>query len=52
MQWIVVLLVALLYVHLFNAMSRLYFASDRRMTLQDLWDRCKESLRAQLPQSS
>ena len=44
MRWLIPLLVILLYVHLFNAVSPLYFASDRQMTLRDLWDRCKESL--------
>lgn len=44
MKWLVPLLVILLYVHLFNAISPLYFASDREMTLMDLWDIVKRNL--------
>ena len=44
MKWVIPLLVILLYVHLFNAISPLYFASDRTMTLMDLWDRVKRNL--------
>lgn len=44
MKWIIPLLVILLYVHLFNAISPLYFASDRQMTLLDLWETAKNSL--------
>jgi len=39
MQWLIVVLVALLYVHLFNAIARLYFDSDQTLTLVDLWRR-------------
>lgn len=44
MKWLVALLVILLYVHLFNAVSPLYFASDRQMTLSDLWELAKRNL--------
>jgi hypothetical protein len=44
MNWIIPLLVVLLYVHLFNAISPLYFASDRQLTLTDLWDIVKRNL--------
>jgi hypothetical protein len=39
MQWLIVVLVALLYVHLFNAIARLYFDSGQTLTLVDLWRR-------------
>ena len=39
MRWVVILLVVLLYVHLFNRVASLYFVSDRTLTLQDLWTR-------------
>lgn len=39
MTWILVVLIALLYVHLFNAIARLYFESGRALTLKDLWRR-------------
>jgi hypothetical protein len=32
MKWLVPLLVILLYVHLFNAISPIYFASGRQLT--------------------
>jgi hypothetical protein len=38
-MWIVALLVLLFYVHLFNRVASLYFASDRTLSLQDLWSR-------------
>lgn len=44
MKWLVPLLVILLYVHLFNAISPLYFASEREMTLTDLWETVKRNL--------
>ena len=44
MNWGIPLLVILLYVHLFNAISPLYFASDRTLTLMDLWVRVKRNL--------
>lgn len=37
MQWVIAILVALLYVHLFNAIAPLYFASDSTLTLGQLW---------------
>ena len=44
MKWFVPLLVILLYVHLFNAISPIYFASDRELTLMDLWGIVKRNL--------
>ena len=44
MKWVIPLLVILLYVHLFNAISPLYFASDRQLTLMDLWELVKRNL--------
>ncbi len=37
--WLIFLAVLVLYVHLFNAIAQQYFASDRTMTLRDLWRR-------------
>ena len=37
MQWVIGLLVLLLYIHLFNAIAPLYFASESTLTLGDLW---------------
>ena len=39
MKWIIVLLVILLYVHLFNAIASLYLEGGRVLTLRDLWRR-------------
>jgi hypothetical protein len=39
MKWVIVILVTLLYVHLFNALARLYFESGRTLALKDLWRR-------------
>jgi hypothetical protein len=39
MKWIVVVLVASLYVQLFIQVARLYFDSERTLTLTDLWGR-------------
>jgi hypothetical protein len=44
MKWFIPLLVILLYVHLFNAISPMYFASERTLTLIDLWERVKKNL--------
>lgn len=44
MKWIVALLVILLYVHLFNAVSPMYFESGNTMTLMDLWKRIQRNL--------
>ena len=44
MKWIIPLLVILLYVHLFNAVSPIYFASGREMTFLDLWHIVKRNL--------
>lgn len=45
MKWVIALLVIFLYVHLFNAISPMYFDSGRTMTLFDLWDVLKRNLR-------
>jgi hypothetical protein len=37
MEWLVALLVVLLYIQLFNVVANMYFDSGRRMTLHDLW---------------
>ena len=39
MRWLIIVLVALLYVHLFNALARAYLDSEQTMTLGDLWRR-------------
>ena len=39
MRWLIVVLVALLYVHLFNALAHAYFDSGQTLTLGDLWRR-------------
>jgi hypothetical protein len=44
MNWYIPLLVILLYVHLFNAISPIYFESDRQLTLLGLWDIVKRNL--------
>jgi len=38
-MWLLVLLVLLLYVHLFNAIAKLYLDSGRTLRIQDLWRR-------------
>lgn len=43
MNWIVVLLVVLLYVHLFNRIATMYFEAERKLTLTDLWIRIQNS---------
>lgn len=35
--WVIAIVVALLYIHLFNAIAEQYFASGRTMTLYDLY---------------
>lgn len=37
MQWVVFLVMLLLYVHLFNAIAKMYFDSDQKMTWKDLY---------------
>ena len=44
MKWIIALLVILLYVHLFNAVSTLYFDSGREMTFMDLVATLKQNV--------
>ena len=39
MEWIIVLFVIVLYVHLFNAIAKLYLDSGRSMTVYDLYRR-------------
>jgi hypothetical protein len=48
MTWILVVLIALLYVHLFNAIARLYFESGRSLTLRDLWRRFFPGVKIQI----
>ena len=35
--WMVSIFVATLYIHLFNAIAKMYLASDRKMTFTDLY---------------
>ena len=44
MKWVVAILVVLLYVHLFNIVAPMYFATDRSLTLMDLWGVVKTNL--------
>lgn len=44
MKWVIAILVVLLYVHLFNVVAPMYFASDRTLTLVDLWTVLKTNL--------
>lgn len=45
MQWLVVpLAVMVVYVHIFNAVSTLYFASDRTLTLKELAEHVKRNV--------
>ena len=39
MEWLVFLVVAMFYVHVFNAVARMYFESNNELTLRDLWRR-------------
>jgi len=39
MEWLVFLAVAMFYVHVFNAIARMYFESEGQLTLRDLWRR-------------
>jgi len=39
MEWLVFLAIAMFYVHVFNAIARMYFESDGQLTLRDLWRR-------------
>jgi len=48
MKWILVLFVALLYVHLFNAIARIYFESGRTLGLKDLWRRFFPGVKIQI----
>jgi hypothetical protein len=47
-NWIIVLFVAMLYVHLFNAIAKLYLDSERRLTPADLWRRVFPSIKIQI----
>jgi hypothetical protein len=38
-NWVIVAGVAILYVHIFNAIAKLYLESNRTLTLKDLWRR-------------
>jgi hypothetical protein len=48
MKWVIFVLVLLLYVHLFNAIARLYFESGRSLTLRDLWRRFFPGVKIQI----
>ena len=37
MEWIVALLVVLLYIQLFNVIANMYFDSGRTLSINDLW---------------
>jgi hypothetical protein len=39
MKWLIVALVAMLYVQLFNQVAHMYFDSERTLTLQALYRR-------------
>ncbi len=39
MEWVIFLIVAMFYIHVFNAVARLYFESNNELTLRDLWRR-------------
>jgi hypothetical protein len=39
MEWFIFLVVAMFYVHVFNAVARMYFESNNELTLRDLWRR-------------
>jgi hypothetical protein len=48
MRWLIVVLVLLLYVHLFNAIARLYFESGRTLALKDIWRRFFPGIKIQI----
>jgi hypothetical protein len=37
MKWLIVLVVLILYVHLFNAVASAYFESGRTLTFKDIY---------------
>ena len=39
MNWVVAVFVLIFYVHLFNVVAKMYFDSDRKLTLADIWHR-------------
>ena len=39
MEWIVIAGIVILYIHIFNAVAKLYLESNRSLTLKDLWRR-------------
>jgi len=39
MEWIVIAGIAILYIHIFNAIAKMYLESNRTLTLKDLWRR-------------
>ena len=47
-RWFIAIFVAMLYVHLFNAIARMYLASDKRLTLMDLWRRFFPGIKIQI----
>ena len=39
MSWIIAVFVILFYVHLFNTIAKMYFDSERTLSLGDMWRR-------------
>ncbi len=48
MNWIISLLVILLYVQLFNIVARLYLDSGRTLTLHELWRKVVPPIKIEL----
>jgi hypothetical protein len=46
--WVIALLVVFLYIQLFNVVARMYFESDRTMTIRDLWRKIVPPITIQL----
>ena len=38
-EWIIFLAVVMFYVHVFNAVARMYFETNGELTMRDLWRR-------------
>jgi hypothetical protein len=48
MNWVIALLVILLYVQLFNVVATMYLDSGRTLTLRDLWRRVVPPIKIEL----
>ena len=48
MLWVIALLVVLLYVQLFNTITRFYLDSERTLTLHALWRKVIPPIRIEL----